>query len=63
MAAMTHQLYHSFNGSGKSAMVKNDLIELNDAPRMDPCPKGSILTLTYFQGQKNDGEDTLLFQQ
>jgi hypothetical protein len=43
MAAMAHQRNHSVSGFGKSAMVANDLIVLNDALEMDPGLEGPIL--------------------
>jgi hypothetical protein len=52
MAAMTHQRNQSVSGFRKSAMVENDLIVLNDAPRQDPGQKGPILILTYFPRSK-----------
>jgi hypothetical protein len=42
MAAMAHQRNNSVSGYGKSAMVENDLIVLNDAPRTDPGVNGPI---------------------
>jgi hypothetical protein len=42
MAAIAHQRNPSFSSFRKSAMVENDLTELNDAPGMDPCLKWAI---------------------